>query len=82
MELEHLLNYVIPSNGVLYKHCNGGWDFYKTDDHFINGNSYMNQATTENFHQFAERLVDKLMEDEKDDEERLVAIDYAIWSNH
>lgn len=82
MDLTLLLDYVIPSNGVLYKHCNGAWDFYKSDDDFIKGESYMSQDCNEDVHQFLERLVQQLMKDEENDEERLVAIDYAIWSNH
>ncbi len=82
MDLTLLLDYVIPSGGILYKHCNGAWDFYKSDRDLEDGISYMSQDTNENAHQFLERLVQQLMKDEGNDEERLVAVDYAIWSNY
>lgn len=83
MNLTTLLDYVIPSSGVMMKHCNGGWEFYMTDEDFIKGESYFSQKPQENFHQFAERLIVKLMEDEKEknDPEPLVTIDYAIYKN-
>ena len=82
MDLTLLLDYVIPSGGLLYKHCNGAWDFYKSDFEFIAGVSYMSQDTNEDVHHFLERLVQQLMKDEENDQERLVSIDYAIWSNY
>lgn len=82
MDLTLLIDYVLPSSSVLMKHCNGGWDFYKSDDDFVKDESYMSQDSGEDFHHFMERLIQKLMKDEENDEERLVAIDYAIWSNH
>lgn len=82
MNLSLLMDYVIPSSGVLMKHCNGGWEYYLSDTEFVNKKSYMSQSTSEDFKTFAERLIQQLMKDEENDEERLVAIDYAIWSNH
>lgn len=82
MDLSLLLDYVLPSDSVLYKHCNGGWDFYKSDSHFIRGESYMSQTPAERFHQFMERLIQQLIKDQENDEERLVATDYAIWSTY
>ena len=81
MELSILLDYVLPSTSVLMKHCNGGWDFYKTDDDFLNEKSFMAQKASESFHSFMERLIIVLMEEEKNDDELLVATDYAIWKN-
>jgi hypothetical protein len=82
MDLSLLIDYVLPSNSVLYKHCNCGWAFYKDELAFEAGKEYMNQATSESLHEFLERVVQQLMKDEENDEERLVAIDYAIWANH
>lgn len=83
MNLTTLLDYVIPSTGVMMKHCNGGWEFYMTDDDFIKGESFMAQKANEDFHQFAERLIAKLIEDEEKnkDTEPLVTIEYAIYKN-
>lgn len=82
MNLSLLLDYVLPSTSVLMKHCNGGWEFYKTDTDFVNDKSYMSQDTSEDFHKFMERLIERLIKEEVDNnEERCVGIDYAIWSN-
>ena len=82
MDLSLLLDQVIPPDGVLYKHCHGGWDFYKSDYDFVNGKSYLSQKSSEPVHQFFERLVQQLMKDEENDKEPLVTIDYAIWSQY
>lgn len=81
MKLTTLMDYVIPSTGVMMKHCNGGWDFYMSDEDFINGESFMAQKPSEDFHQFAERLIAEIMKIEEGLEEPLTTIDYAIWKN-
>jgi hypothetical protein len=75
------MDYVLPSTSVMMKHCNGGWDFYMTDDDFIKGESFMAQKSNEDFHHFMERLIEKIIEDEKNDDEPLTTIDYAIWKD-
>lgn len=79
MDINTLMNYVLPSSSVMMKHCNGGWDFYMTDDDFLNGKSYMAQKCNEDFDGFIKRLIAQIIEDEKNDDEPLVTIDYAIW---
>lgn len=82
MNLSIVMDYVLPSNSILYKHCNGSSDFYKSDDDFINGKSYYSQEVTDDFESFMCKLINKLMVDEKEsgDTEPLVTIDYAIWN--
>lgn len=81
MDLALLLDHVIPSEGVLYK-ASGLWEYYESDSHLAREEVYMSQKASEDFRHFVERVVQQLMKDEEDEEERLVAIDYAIWSNH
>jgi len=81
MDLSLLMDYVIPPSAVLMKHCNGGWEYYKSDDDFVNEKSYMSQDPKEDFHEFMERLVRQLMKDEENEDEPTVAIEYVIWSN-
>lgn len=82
MDLELLLDNVLPSTGVLFKHCPGAWEFFKSDIDFEEGKGYMSQKCDESFHTFIERVVQQLMKDEEGDEEPLVSIDYAIYSNY
>ena len=79
--LNILLDQVLPSTGVLMKHCNGGWDFYMTDNDFLKGESFMAQKTNEDFCRFINRLIKEIIEIEKGIEEPLTTIDYAIWEN-
>lgn len=78
MELQTMINDVLPEGSILYKHNHGLFDFYKNERDFEDGIEFLSQKCDEEFTDFIKRLIKSLMESEKNDNQPLVTIDYAI----
>ena len=78
MDLQTMINDVLPEGSILYKHNHGLFDFYTDDRAFEDGREFLGQKCDEEFTDFIKRLIEALMESEKNDNEPLVTIDCAI----
>lgn len=78
MNLELILNNVLPEGCVLYKHCHGIYGFYMDDEEFAKGNEFLTQKVDETFERFIDRLIKALKKDEEGQEVPVVSIDHAI----
>lgn len=78
MDLQTMINDVLPEGSILYKHNHGLFDFYTDDRAFEDGIEFLGQKLDEDFTDFIKRVIEALIENEKNDDEPLVSIDYAI----
>jgi hypothetical protein len=83
MNLDILLDQVLPTGSLLYKDCHGAYDLYLSDLAFIDGNIFLSQHCDEGFAEFIARAVKALMEKEEQEKDNApsVSIDYAIFSH-
>ena len=78
MDLETIINDVLPEGSTLYKCNHGRFDFFLDDRSLEDGCAFLSQEGVESFKNFIERLVLALLELEKNEDEPLVAINCAI----
>jgi len=80
MDLQTMLNDVLPEGSVLYKHNHGLYDLYLDDIAFEDGREFSSQCIDEPFADFIKRSIQNLidLEEEENDQEPLVSIDCAI----
>lgn len=79
MDLQTMLNDVLPEGSVLYKHNHGSWDLFLDDRAFEDGREFSSQCVDEDFTDFIKRSIQKLIDiEEENDHEPLVSIDCAI----
>ncbi len=78
MDLQTMINDVLPAGSILFKHNHGLFDFYMDDKAFEDGREFLRQKCDEGFTDFIKRLIEFLMESEKKENEPIVSIDCAI----
>ena len=78
MDLQTMINDVLPEGSILYKHNHGLFDFFKDDRAFEDGKEFLSQKLNEEFTDFIKRIIKALMEVEIGEEMPSVSIDYAI----
>ncbi len=78
MDLQTMINDVLPEGSILYKHNHGLFDYYTDDRAFEDGREFLGQKLDEDFTDFIKRVIEALMESEKGDEMPSVSIDCAI----
>lgn len=78
MDLQTMINDVLPEGSILHKHNHGLLCFYKDDSAFEEGREFLGQKCDEEFTIFIKRLIEALIESEKNEDEPLVTIDCAI----
>ncbi len=85
-KLTALLEWVIPEESILFKACNT-YNYYKDESDFENDIVFCEQRDNELFSDFITRLVDELIKDEEEKEEKeenitidsySIAINYAV----
>lgn len=79
MKLSTALDSVLPQSSLLWKDS-GLWSFYRSDDDFIAGKEYLSQSCNESAEAFINRVIQSLINEETNDPEPLVTIDYAIYN--
>lgn len=78
MDVLKIIDRVLPEDSILYKHNHSYFSFYLDDRSFEDGRDFLTQKSDEKFSDFIERLVEALMKYEENNDERLVAVDYAL----
>lgn len=79
MDLETMINNVLPEGSVLYKHNHGLFSFYLDDVSFMDGGApFSEMKVGERFSEFILRTITKLIEKEEGTENPSTTIDWAI----
>lgn len=80
MNLETMINNVLPEGSILYKHNHGLFDFYLNDMDFEDGEPFSEMKVDEGFSDFIHRTIGELIQKEEGTENPSTAIDFAINS--
>ncbi len=79
MKTEIILNNVLPEESILFKLSHGLYDFYLNYKDYEDGISFSRQRSDESFSLFIDRVVEELIIKEKEEEDKPVTVDYAIY---